>query len=260
VPQDTPPSVRAFAERVNEALTAAGLPVVSTILHGSAALGSWVSATSDVDVMVIADDTRRIGGQVLSRCASAVHGLASTCPGRGAELSVITAGLARRPAPPWPFLLHVNTEPTHMTTVFGQGHPGDPDLLLHLAVCRAVGIGVRGAAPADIIGEIDRASIIRAMDAELVSSLDDADTTYTVLNACRAWCYVVTDRLVSKRVGAKWAVTQGASRPTIDRALAARIGESDPPTQAAAATLVERARAALAGAQTDPGTGESTPQ
>jgi Domain of unknown function (DUF4111) len=244
--------VRAFAERVHDAVVAAGVPVVSTILHGSAALGSWVSARSDVDVLVIADDTDRVGGQALSRCASAVHGLAAMCPGRGAELSVITASLARRPAPPWPFLLHVNTEPTHVTTVFGQAHPGDPDLLLHLAVCRAVGIGVRGAAPDDIIGEIERPAIIRAMDAELVSSLDDADTTYTVLNACRAWCYVATDRLVSKRVGAKWAVTQGASRPTIDRALASRIGEGEPPTQAAAATLVERARAALAVALDDP--------
>ena len=244
--------MRAFAERVHDAVEAAGVPVLGTILHGSAALGSWVSARSDVDILVVADDTNRISGQALSRAASAVHGLANTCPGRGAELSIISAGLARRPTPPWPFLLHVNTEPMHVKTVFGQGHEGDPDLLLHLAVCRAVGIGVRGTVPPDLIGDIDRASIIRAMDDELVSSLDDADTTYTVLNACRAWCYVVTDRLVSKRVGAKWAVTQGASRPTIERALAARIGESEPPTQAAAATLVERARAALAVALADP--------
>ena len=237
--------MRAFAERVHDALVASGVPMAGTILHGSAALGSWVSARSDVDILVVADDAERVGGQALTRAASAVQGLASSCPGRGAELSVISARLARNPAPPWPFLLHVNTEPMHVQTVFGAGHEGDPDLLLHLAVCRAVGIGVRGAVPEDIIGEIDRPSIIRAMDAELVSSLDDADTTYTVLNACRAWCYVVTDRLVSKRVGAKWAVTQGASRPTIDRALASRVGEGEPPSAAAAATLVERVRTVL---------------
>lgn len=237
--------MRAFAERVHDAVVTSGVPVIATILHGSAALGSWVSARSDVDILMVADDTARIGGQALSRSASALQGLASSCPGRGAELSIISAQLARKPAPPWPFLLHVNTEATHVKTVFGAGHDGDPDLLLHLAVCRAVGIGVRGATPEDLIGEIDRPSIIRAMDAELVASLDDADTTYTVLNACRAWCYVVTDRLVSKRVGAKWAVTQGASRPTIDRALASRVGESDPPSAAAAATLVERVRTVI---------------
>ena len=55
-------------------------------------------------LFVVADD---IAEPAVSAAASLLAAPGSDCPGRGLECSVVTDSQARRPAPPWPFVLHV---------------------------------------------------------------------------------------------------------------------------------------------------------
>src|SRR5258706_1991309 len=118
-----------------------GEAVVATYLHGSAVLGGFVYGRSDVDVLFIVDAPS--DEEELREAARALSSVSANCPGRGVELSVVTADNAAHPAAPWPFLLHMTTDPADTPeddrVVVGGG---DSDLVMHYAVCRAAGLSV----------------------------------------------------------------------------------------------------------------------
>lgn len=136
-----PGSVSGYAQALaDELLTVLGGQLRAAYLHGSAVLGGWVPGRSDVDMMFVAADdlsdaAARRAGQVLREGAAG-------CPGRELECSVVTVTQARRPAPPWPFVLHVTAGPGKPGNTVRPGGQlsGDADLLMHYAVCRAAGL------------------------------------------------------------------------------------------------------------------------
>lgn len=191
----------AFSHRLDQVVRRlVGDRLVGTYLHGSAALGGFVPGRSDIDLLVIVDGP--VDGPGL---ADALVASAEQCPGRGIELSVVDAAVATRPVPPWPFVVHVTTDPPGPRIVDGSDCDGDPDLALHVAVCRATGIAISGPPAAQLFGEVDDPTIVEALRRELAWAVESADSTYAVLNACRAWCYARTGALVSKLEGAEWA-------------------------------------------------------
>ena len=110
----------------------------------------------------------------MTAAAKALRAVADRCPGRGLELSMVARRHALHPAAPWPFLLHVTTDPTGAKTVLGPQSAGDPDLVMHYAVCRASGIVVRGPAPAELIGVVARSDVFGYLEAELRWAGDNA--------------------------------------------------------------------------------------
>jgi Domain of unknown function (DUF4111) len=216
-----------------------GDELVATYLHGSAALGGFVEGRSDVDMLFITRGP--IGEDVLDEVADALRAAATRCPGRGVELSVVSAATARRAAAPWPFLLHLSTDPDDAKVIFGTRHGGDPDLLMHFVACRASGFVVRGPAPDELIGPIDRGDVLAHLDRELVWAIQNAHEAYLVLNACRAIEYLERGEIVSKIDGARYMLRHGGPEDLIAEALAMQVGDQPhrPPS--------ERARAFVAG-------------
>lgn len=257
----TPNSVVEFVADLDRRVRSVlGDRLTATYLHGSAALGGFVVGRSDVDVLMLveADEAAAVGRDVLDQVVAEIRETSESIPGRGIELSIVTTRSASRPAPPWPFLLHVATGPGEAKTVLGVGHPGDPDLLMHYAVCRTAGIAVTGPSPDELIGEIGRVQILEYLDAELVWARQHADPTYGVLNACRAWQYAVTGELVSKLDGAAWMVAVGGSDAVIAAAVACQTGSGDGPDPHGADRLVGAARAVVARARLDADAGTSS--
>ena len=215
-----------------------GSALGGVFVHGSAALGGWTPA-SDLDVLVTsrsADaDWAGLGAELLS-------GLAPT---PAVELSVVAAGAAARPEPPWPFLLHVNQEGHRVVLDGGQG---DPDLLLHYLVAAASGVPVAGAPVNEAFGAVPRSAVLQHLRAELLWGLEGADQRYAVLNACRALAYGQDGLVLSKLDGGAWALARGLEPTLVRAALAAQRAGADlgPPTDGARA-FVERCRAALGG-------------
>jgi streptomycin 3"-adenylyltransferase len=212
-----------YAEQVTKTVASrCGHRLAASYLHGSAVLGGWVAERSDVDILfVVAADITQADAIALGEVLVAAG---ADCPGRGLETSVVTTSQAARPAEPWPFVVHCGPGATGQRLVDGGERPGDDDLIMHYAVCRAAGVAVSGPAPERMIGPIPRAVILGYLAGELDWGLAHAPESYAVLNACRALEYLTRGRIVSKVAGGE----------------AMRSGESDP-SVAAPAGLVERA-------------------
>lgn len=216
-------SVLAYARTLTgQLITVSGGLLQAAYLHGSAALGGWMPGRSDVDMLFV------------------------TADGIG---SVVTVAQARQPAPPWPFVLHVAAGPgkPDRTVQPGSQSPGDPDLLMHYAVCRAAGRPVCGPPAAELIGAVPRRVILDYLAGELCWGIEHAPEAYAVLNACRALIYLTDRQIVSKVAGGEAALRRGAGpAEVIQRALAQHQGsEPDRPPASDAVSFVLATAATL---------------
>ncbi len=249
---------RGYAAALTERLAGAcGGMLVAAYLHGSAALGGWVAQHSDVDMLfVVADE---MTPDVVTTAGEILLAAGADCPGSGLECSLVTAEAARRPAAPWPFVVHVasgagqrsasgaegnsasgagqqsatgaegqgTSAPRERTLHLGKESAGDPDLIMHYAVCRAAGITLLGPPPLDSIGPVDRAIVLGYLADELGWGLANAPECYAVLNACRALAFLGDGRIVSKVAGGVAAVESGAAPgELVRRALDQQEGRS----------------------------------
>lgn len=220
--------VEAAARDVAKDLMAAGRDaLVGIYVHGSAVLGDFVPDRSDLDMLaVVNDDTPDrlvdVLGTVLRR--------ARPMPATGLEVSVVDLFAARHPSSPWPFRLHVTTDPRDQKTVSGVGHPGDTDLVLHYLATRAFGWAASGPNPQEVFGPVPNDVVVAQLAAELRWAAHGAPVSYAILNSCRALRFVHDGTICSKTDGGLWALERNI-RPTLVRAaLDARGGEvAEPP-------------------------------
>ena len=226
--------------------------LTAAYLHGSAALGGWTAERSDVDILFVAADG--LGAAGAARAGHALLRAADGCPGRGLECSVVTAGAAARPAPPWPFVLHVGVRDGEQVLHSGREGAGDADLLMHYAVCRAAGVRLTGPSPDAAIGVVDRPVILGYLAGELGWGLANAAESYAVLNACRALAYLRHGRIVAKVTGGLAALDDGSGpAEVVRRALdQQRARAPERPAGPEAVAFVQRVAAALRAAAAAP--------
>jgi hypothetical protein len=188
-----------------------GPDLTGVYLHGSAVLGGFDPRRSDVDILAVSEGAMTAGQRAAAAGALSEERL--PCPAAGLELSVVTLAAARHPVARPAFELHTTTGSGDRKVVDGHGRDGDPDLVLHFAVCRAAGRLLGPGRPADQVfapvpGELVRAQL--ASELRWATGLHrvtgPAPGEYAVLNACRAWRYVVDGSLVSKIDGGEWAL------------------------------------------------------
>jgi Domain of unknown function (DUF4111) len=221
-------AVLAYAAAVaQEVTTASGGSLQAAYLHGSAVLGGWQPA-SDVDMLFVVTGSTSAGALAsIARVLAARSDRAGGCPGRGLECSVVSATDAAAPRAPWPYLLHVAGEPAGCRIQDGADSPGDADLIMHYAVCRAAGRAVCGPPPRDVIGPVPRQAILSYLADELNWGLQHASEAYAVLNACRARVYMMDGEIVSKIAGGEAALDRGLGpAELIVRALSQQRGQA----------------------------------
>jgi hypothetical protein len=233
-----------LTERLEQSL---GGRLRAAYLHGSAVLGGWTPGRSDVDVLFVAEDG--LGEPETAAAAAVLAAPEPACPGTGLECSVVTVSQAASPQPPWPFLLHVADAGSggKPRIVSGSGHPGDPDLLMHYAVCREAGLPVSGPPAPDLIGSVPRPVILGYLAGELGWAAAHATEAYAVLNACRAMVFLADGRIVSKVAGGSIALDRGLGpRALLQRALDEQHGNAPrQPVTPEARDFVQSAAAAL---------------
>jgi hypothetical protein len=203
----------AVASRLRETL---GTDLVGLYLHGSATLGDYHQARSDIDLLGVCraplDDVAR--GVIAARLSAATL----PCPAAGGlEFSLITWLAARDPGPAPAYELHGWDEAGRLHADPGQG---DPDLPLHFAVARICGVAVLGPPPSEMFRAVPRGELLPRLSAELDWADANASQSYRVLCACRAWRFVDEGRICSKRAAAEWALQRGAPRSLVATVLA----------------------------------------
>ena len=208
----------------SELAAACGERLLAGYLHGSAVLGGWTEERSDVDVLVIVADD--IDVTKIDAAKEILIAAREDCPGRGLEISLVTAAEAAVPGPPFGFVLHGGDQ----RLVDGADVPGgDDDLLMHYAVCLAAGYALLGPPPRALIGPVGRPALLSYLAAELDWGLTNAPECYAVLNACRALEFTLTGQIMSKVDGGISALRRGLE-PTdlVARALDQQRGLAAP--------------------------------
>jgi len=133
---------------------------------------------------------------------------------------VVTVAQARQPAPPWPFVLHVAAGPGKpaRTVRASRQSPGDADLLMHYAVCRAAGWPGRGHLNAE--PGADRPARWGQRWSFELAPVGPGGTVVTEIFDCSQ---VPEDQRVDIDYGRIWVESMGATLERLD-ALCARHG------------------------------------
>ncbi|MFB7917195.1 aminoglycoside adenylyltransferase domain-containing protein [Streptomyces sp. NPDC056061] len=228
-----PTDIVRYVAEVSAALAGVRPDLVGVYLHGSAVLGGFHGARSDVDVLaVVAEPGTEADQQAMGAAVTEVE---ARCPGTGLEMSVITAATAADLGS-CPFEVHIRTTAAETVVIPGAGHAGDTDLVLHSTVCREHALAVCGPPAPAVFGPVPADRVGAAMVGELRWALDHATPTYGVLNACRALRFADDGRLCSKLDGGRWYLTRHGDDAVVAAAVAhQRDGHAGPTTPAAAA-------------------------
>ncbi|MEP6871250.1 MAG: hypothetical protein ABI939_05305 [Anaerolineaceae bacterium] len=134
-------------------------------LHGSGAMGGWEAELSDVDLLAVADRPPTAGEK--QAVASALASTALRAPGVGLEFSLVYKPSFEPLTSKPPFELHVTTGDA-FKVVDGALHPGDSDLVMHYAVCRARGLAIIGPGPRTMLPDVPRRMLLVASPMKLV--------------------------------------------------------------------------------------------
>lgn len=181
--------------------------LVGVYLHGSAVLGGFNVHRSDIDILAV---VREPIPKLKHGVVDAIQSIEVPCPAVGLEMSIVTLPSAANPTTKPLFEVHMTTAPQDSKVVDGDDHPGDPDLVLHYAVCRAAGRVLHGSPPDQVFAPVSEELIMSQLLDELHWASESAAGECAVLNACRAWLYAVERRLVSKIGGGQWAMDKAA--------------------------------------------------
>jgi streptomycin 3"-adenylyltransferase len=219
-------------------LNTLGEDLVAVYLHGSAVLGGFRWERSDLDIIALTRTA--LSDQAFSALARALGSLAY--PANGLEFTLMTAREASEPVFPAPrFQLHQTTSGRDRAgkVVDGRGREGDPDLILHLAVCRENGDAIVGPPPRASLAAIPDRAILSAMRDEIRWAREHASLEYLVLTSARAWLFSETHRIVSKIEAGEWAAERYAEPRVIVASLARQRGATATLPRARAERFVE---------------------
>jgi Domain of unknown function (DUF4111)/Nucleotidyltransferase domain len=222
--------------------------VGSVILHGSLVLGDYIPGQSDVDLLAVVDGPLgRAQSEALARALIAEQ---APAPSR-ADFRAVTREVAATPPEVPPMELSVCLHPSAEPEVVSR-HPGEPDLIVELSLCRDRGTALIGAAPSDLIGEIPNGWVVRVGDEQLARwqalTGDARHAVLMVLTACRIWRFAETRSHCSKSEAGAWALTRDPSLHAVRAALRRRAGDSARIEPADIARLLTIARAETAAA------------
>ncbi|HEY3765547.1 MAG TPA: aminoglycoside adenylyltransferase domain-containing protein [Gaiellales bacterium] len=233
---------RAYAGAVAAVLQAAlGGELAGLYLHGSATLGDYDPARSDIDLLAVC--AAPIDAATRAALISSLDAAALPCPAVGLEFSLITraAALDASPAPAYEL---------HGWDAHGRLHPddgrGDRDLPRHYALVRAAGVAVFGPDPSALLREVPVGELVALTAAEIEWAVANAGPSTQVLTACRAWRLVTDGGVCSKRQAAEWALAHGAPQDVVAPVLAAHLAAVTPAVDRdAVAAFVASVRARL---------------
>ena len=227
------------ARRLIDGFTAAARDVfdrmlVGVYLHGSAAMGCYNSAVSDLDFIVVIDEP--MADAQRRAFMDAVVELDSRAPGKGIEMSVVTRSACAPFVHPAAFELHYS----RMHVVWWRRAPEDyiakmrgtdADLAAHFTVIRGRGACLFGAAIGDVFAPVPKQDYVDSIWADVCCAVDEitGNTMYLTLNLARVLSYLEDGVVRSKREGGDWALKRlpGEYRPLVEVTLNAYGGAAE---------------------------------
>lgn len=207
-----PEATRAQLTRLCDGLRAVcGDDLLSVVLHGSLAMGSFSVPRSDIDMLVVLDRPLSVD----SRAALTRALLDASAQPHPIEISVLYSRAIAPWTHPAPYEFHFGESWRARAQTAPPGGGTDPDLSGHVFLARARGRALFGPEPADALPEVPEALYRESILADVLSDefglpglLQSATPVYVALNACRTLAYLLDGKLRSKDEGGMWALIE----------------------------------------------------
>ena len=188
-----------------------GNNLVGVYLHGSAVMGCFNPAKSDLDILLVVNHD--IPDPIKLEFMENVVRLNEEAPAKGLELSIVKKEVCDPFAYPTPFELHFSV--THLNW-FKQNPVDyvrkmkgtDKDLAAHVMITRAYGRVLYGDEIAEVFGEVSEADYIDSIWYDVENAREDIlkNPMYITLNLCRVLAYIKDGLVLSKKAGGEWGL------------------------------------------------------
>lgn len=225
------PLLGTFVSRSREIL---GDHLLGIYLHGSAVMGCFHPAVSDIDLIVLVRHT--LPDAVKRAFMDMTVELNASAPAKGIEMSIVRSTFCRPFVYPTPFELHFSE--THLA--WYREHPDDyiqkmkgtdPDLAAHFTVIRKRGQCLFGLPIEEAFGEVPRADYLDSIWKDICHADEEIteNTMYLTLNLARVLAFLREGSVLSKKEGGQWAILHlpETFHPLIHAALSEYAGEGD---------------------------------
>lgn len=185
--------------------------LVGVYLHGSAAMGCFHPETSDLDLIVLVENS--LSDFEKSAFMKEVVLLNEDAPKKGLELSIVKQEFCKPFVYPTPFELHFSNAHLDWYKKAPQDyiqkmHGTDPDLAAHFTILGHCGIVLFGAEIKSVFGPVPRSDYIHSIWLDIAHAREDIeeDPVYVTLNLCRVLSYLQENLILSKAAGGRWAI------------------------------------------------------
>ena len=185
--------------------------LVGVYLHGSAVMGCYNPAKSDIDLIVVVKDS--IEDKVKKSFMDMVVELNEKGPAKGIEMSIVKQGVCKPFAYPTPFELHFSIahlgwygkDPDdYISKMKGE----DKDLAAHFTIINYRGKCLYGASITDIFADVPVQDYIDSIWNDIAEAEEEItdNPMYIILNLARVLAYVKDGLVLSKKEGGEWAL------------------------------------------------------
>lgn len=188
-----------------------GENLVGVYLHGSAVMGCFNPAKSDLDFIVVV--AHPMTNETKRAYMDMVLTLNTDAPAKGIEMSIVLRSVCRPFVYPTPFELHFSEHHikwySENPTDYVQKMNGtDKDLAAHFTVIRERGKCLCGAPVSDVFAEVPATDYMDSLWEDICDAPDEIEnnTMYMTLNLARVLAYKNEGLILSKKEGGEWAL------------------------------------------------------
>lgn len=188
-----------------------GAQLVGVYLHGSAVMGCYNPAKSDLDLIVVVNDSMTLESK--KAFMDMVVELNGIAPDKGIEMSIVTSRACNPFIYPTPFqlhfsVMHLNWYKDNPDDYIEKMNGTDKDLAAHFMIIRKRGKCLCGLPIEDVFAEIPKEAYMDSIWNDIMDARDDIveDTMYVTLNLARVLAYQKEELVLSKKEGGEWAL------------------------------------------------------
>ena len=185
--------------------------LVGVYLHGSAVMGCYNPAKSDIDLIVVVKDS--IEDKVKKSFMDMVVELNKIGPAKGIEMSIVRQSVCNPFVYPTPFELHFsvghidwykNDPDDYVSKMKGE----DRDLAAHFTIINHRGKCLYGASIPDIFADVPIQDYIDSIWNDIADAEEEItdNPMYLILNLARVLAYLKDGLVLSKKEGGEWAL------------------------------------------------------
>jgi streptomycin 3"-adenylyltransferase len=183
--------------------------LVGIYVHGSAAMGGFNPARSDLDALIMVQDSLSL--EIKQSLIPVTFRLVEVAPAKGLEFSVVLLRATQDFVYPTPYEFHYSQDwyEAYATDKVDLIAPQtDADLAAHFMVTRSRGVCIDGIPIDQVFGPVPSTDYWQSLlwDAQGILADMSSEPVYAVLNLCRIVAYQREQVVLSKYEGGKWGL------------------------------------------------------